>query len=591
MKSIIYRLLLLCLTISLSTNNSYAQTVNSENQSAKWASTYLNESDLWSVDLSIGAVQAIIGKDITAPYSPLIAAGAARQFSPLYTFRLNLSYGGLTRRTGLMSSIFSGGVDYLFNFSALNSFDENRKLNLYGVIGESFAVTSGSGRFKNFNVGARIEYATSNQISIFAEPALYFYDDGLDYSTNRRLCTVGNLKLGASYRFGSGLKLYQPSAYKDNIEELENRLIQKERMLSNLSEERGGLHAESHVNASKLTEVEQLQSNVKSYYNLNKFDNTFVALSAGSNYLHIHNGDDSYKNYTTTIALQYGKWFSPLYAIQANLSTDFNSHDIFYGTLSAEFMLNVGYWITQNIDQDISIIPITGLGIGLSPNTSDDDYGASPYFTCALQARYKINSQFDAYIEPRLHLFNSNLISSSFTSNRTPGAGIKIGFAYKLNSSRFTQHAYTDAVRAGQIQRRTNEIDQILTREKELRDSENAQAATVEEATSVKAVKLKQMSLYISFASHSSYIDSSQSQKLNIIGEWLQSNPNGSIQIISFSEDGYQTLNQERSEAIERFLATKYDLPHSSFSIVEPEEAGYANVNSTESIIIFNLNE
>ncbi len=564
--------------------------------------TYLKEADLWSIDLSVGARGVITEtkySDKANPWSAAASFSATRMLTPFSSARASLEYGGFGRYLADAQTGFAGGLDYLMNFTSLGTASHYLPVDIYGIVGTRVTVLDGA-FFKGANFGLKVQYNISKPFAVYFEPMFIAYDDRMDGSTEGAASIFSDLRVGATYRFGNGYVGFDPREDVD-MERIKMQNAKLESQIKTYKADKKGLSETSKKEYDLLKPLSTETKAHTAYYNAKPFDNTFLAVSVGGN-LRVSRDllSELMDSFTGNLAMQYGKWLTPIYAAQANVSWNWNNRGDAYGITTADFMINLNNYFTGTIDQNaFNFVPFAGVGMGYS-FTEGDDTDVTPIVAAGLQLQIILSKRVRIYGEGRLNIGNMNHMSGVYTSGHFISGTLRAGLSVKMFSPTFSEYNYTEGANAKKYAERNSSLEKILASETERRaPKKKAKAAPVAKkapapvaksepvAEAAEPIVIKQRVQEITFVSPNLELDLLQRSRLIYAALWLKESSDHVLSVVAFNYDNSDAYAENRAQTIKDYLVKECGVSSEQVNIQKAKDAGYADKESANAVIIF----
>ncbi len=309
----------------------------------------------------------------------LFSLGYGKMFTSVHGARLDINGGwALHNRTTDSYKRIGLQASYLFNLTSyLKGYDPSRLFELSTLLGLGYTYSKMDDK-STFNVaeihaGLQLKLKLIKSLNLTLEPTIALYSDGIDHYTKTNW---------HKYDVGYGAKI-------------------------------GLLY---DINRSSAT-----NKNSDPYQG-----DSFVSVAGGVQYQYsdIVKELGIFNSLGPHIALSLGKWLHPCYAVRGSLfygSNIWNSHYIYnddhevidsknlkssYIGTRIEGMVNILEFTNLDVKKYLSLSALAGLEVGamnkrdITQNVKFAYFG----FTTALQAKYKVNSKWGVFFEPRLSI-------------------------------------------------------------------------------------------------------------------------------------------------------------------------------------------
>ena len=309
----------------------------------------------------------------------IFSAGYGKMFTPVHGARLNLNGGwALHKRTSDSYMRIGLQASHLFNITAyMKGYNPSRMFELSTVLGLGYTyskmIDKSSFSVGEIHAGIQMRLRLMDNLSLMLEPAIGLYSDGIDHYTKTNW---------HKYDVGYGAKL--------------------------------GLIYDINKSASVSRKTKGTPGGI------------FVSLAGGIQYQYSNIVREmGIKNSLGPhISLSAGKWFLPYLGVRGSLfygGDTWNRNGIYNdeGTLIAENKLNCSYigarieamvnaleFAELDVNRWLAVSVIGGLEIAGMNKTDVTQNVKYTYlaFTGGLQAKYKVNSRWGVFVEPRLSL-------------------------------------------------------------------------------------------------------------------------------------------------------------------------------------------
>lgn len=557
--------------------------------------TTYNERDRWFISGGAGVQSLFGGEDISSGIiegiNPFLKLSAGRWFSHISAIRAGID-AGYVKDDVQRYPMVGFHVDYMADLISMFKYKEFCKVGLIGFLGMGYDYVASRpvdpfAGLLSLNFGLQLGYNISRQVSVFAEPSVKFTSDLFDGDIKSKKRFIGNATLGVTYRFGSGqFHRFIPAEHtvtdikqlKEDVNELQRLIVEKKDSIFTDN----GEYLPDKVSLTKGSSL--------AYYSDNFFDNIFV--SAGVSGGIVLGSEEGVKNVTPGINFSAGKWISPLWGAQLAMKYGYvNEFTTHYGIVSGEFMLDLssacaGY----NKKRLFSVVPLAGLGWMASKR--DGNFNGSMVFTAGIQGRFNVSSRFDVFAEGRGAVIADHIFSGMHNDCSHGILSLEIGTAYKFGGRKFKTHDFVAEEQVKELNARINSLRKELA----VLNSEDRNADMLEKDTLIEKMQSNsdngKLYLKIKFDAFSSYLDQTQVQNINHIGDWLTTEKLFTIKIIPFSDSSNnkkvdEILRMRRANAIIEVLTGKFGIDPGRIDIVSPEKIGYKDEEDNSTIILF----
>lgn len=211
-----------------------------------------------------------------------------------------------------------------------------------------------------------------------------------------------------------------------------------------------------------------------------------------------------------------------------------------------------------------------------------------------VQAVYNITPRWSVYLEPGL-LVQPKYYDVNDKDKLVPSFYLNAGVSYTFKDmfSKWDKDRKRDKqqVSAREFNRMNDQINAMRKQISELQE-ELKDAKVVDANQKVILEPMREMpSVSILFDAMGSFLSSSELEKLEDIGTWMQDHPN-SITIVPFADsqakdDAVQHVKTARTDAIRKVLTEKYGIDSKRILTAPAEKMGYVNKTGQEAMIIF----
>lgn len=345
---------------------------NMEFANKKWADNNF-------VELNIGVEDFLNREGSEMGLYKIFSAGYGKMFTPVHGARVNLNGGwALHKRTSDSYMRVGLQASHLFNITAyMKGYNPSRIFELSTVLGLGYTyskmIDKSSFNVGEIHAGIQMRLRLVDNLSLMLEPTIGLYSDGIDHYTKTNW---------HKYDVGYGAKL---------------GLIYDINKSASVSKKAGG-----------------------------NSGSTFVSLAGGIQYQYsdIVREMGIKNSLGPHISLSAGKWFLPYLGVRGSLfygGDTWNRNGIYNdeGTLIAENKLNCSYigarieamvnaleFAELDVNRWLAVSVIGGLEIAGMNKTDVTQNVKYTYlaFTGGLQAKYKVNSRWGVFVEPRLSL-------------------------------------------------------------------------------------------------------------------------------------------------------------------------------------------
>lgn len=281
---------------------------------------------------------------------------------------------------------------------------------------------------------------------------------------------------------------------------------------------------------------------------------------------------------------QYGRWFSPIFAVQGNLGQLFKS-DRMVTSVSVDFMTNLSNIFRYKEQRRVSILPFIGAGVYVDnwDRFITNKTRFYPGADVGAQLRVSATKSLDLILEARTSVsFDLYRKHTNGITNYTP---LKVGVSYKFNTSKKTRGRKKE-VEIPPVQ----DVVSILKEPEKVPETVQTAEAELSRILSdqeVLAPKSQARSVEIIFKEYSSFIDDVNRNIIEIVARWTKEQIDCRIEVLSFANKGSKTsLAKERCDAIVDLLK-KNGVSEDSISIISPQEKGYREVDSNKAMVIY----
>lgn len=556
-----------------------------------------NERDRWFVSGGAGMQSLFGGEDmssgITGGINPFLKLSAGRWFSHVSAIRVGVD-AGYVKDDVQNYPMVGFRADYMADLISMFRYKEFRRVDLIGFLGMGYDYVASRpidpfAGLLSLNFGVQAGYNISQQISIFAEPSVKFTSDLFDGDIKSKKRFIGNVTLGVTYRFGSG-------RFRQFIPD-ENNVIDIKQLTDNVSElqrlvaEKKGSGFTGSQNQIPDNSALFTDTNMhRTYYSDHFRDNIFI--SAGVSGGAILGSEGALTNVVPGVNLAAGKWISPLWgaqlAVNYGRAGEFTTH---YGSVTGEFLMDLssacaGY----NKNRKFSVVPLAGLGWLASKR--EGDFTGSMVFTAGLQGRFAISSGIDVFAEGRGLVIADHIFRGTNGECSHGIVSLQLGAAYKFGGRKFKIYDFVKEEQAKELNARINMLREELTALNA--EDEKSDTLKIDSLPDNALINDEDGRLYvkIKFDTFSSYLDQSQLQNVNHIGEWLGREKQFTIKVIPFSDSSNnrkvdEILRMRRANAIIEILTGKFDIDPDRIGIAMPEKMGYKDEDDNSTIILF----
>lgn len=345
---------------------------NMEFANKKWADNNF-------VELNIGVEDFLNREGSEMGLYKIFSAGYGKMFTPVHGARVNLNGGwALHKRTSDSYMRVGLQASHLFNITAyMKGYNPSRIFELSTVLGLGYTyskmIDKSSFNVGEIHAGIQMRLRLVDNLSLMLEPTIGLYSDGIDHYTKTNW---------HKYDVGYGAKL---------------GLIYDINKSASVSKKAGG-----------------------------NSGSTFVSLAGGIQYQYsdIVREMGIKNSLGPHIAASAGKWFLPYLGVRGSLfygGDTWNRHGVYnderilvaenklncsYIGARIEAMVNVLEFAELDVNRWLAVSVIGGLEIARMNKTDVTQSVKYTYlaFTGGLQAKYKVNSRWGVFVEPRLSL-------------------------------------------------------------------------------------------------------------------------------------------------------------------------------------------
>lgn len=283
-----------------------------------------------------------------------------------------------------------------------------------------------------------------------------------------------------------------------------------------------------------------------------------------------------------------GTWFNPRMGVKINLQAGKKKlegiQSVRYFSIGADYQFNL---LTIFGDYNESSPFLLNVSVGPAYNEikypkKHSDYTNTVSLNIGLQAGYDFSPRWGIYTE-----FMSYTMRKFYA-----GSGLFVGTDWTVGLRfRFNKHSYPNKqnrLQAEEIRRLNERVDELTAAYEQMKE-----LTPRSKAPDIKIPEKEIASIDIYFDEFSSFIGEEQLEKINVIGEWMKTNPDFNVSIVVFSDNltdkgTDEKLRSGRMQTIRNLLIDKYRIKANRIKTIRSEDIGYKNLTGCNAKIMFN---
>lgn len=307
----------------------------------------------------------------------------------------------------------------------------------------------------------------------------------------------------------------------------------------------------------------------------------YTSLSFGDQWLFNGNG------FTGTLKINGGTWFNKFWGLKITTQL---------GKLYRDSGNSTKHWQTS-LNATLNMLPVFGnynqntpfsfnLSTGLGYNMLRYRHNDTPNthtvsLNVGAQTGYDFNPHWGAFIEL------SGYLLPKYTNKESKFPVIlagdwNIGIQYKFTAKKSNCR----------IKELETQIDELNKKINYLIAKSEEKKVETEKSKVILAPKNEIASIDIYFDDFSAYLSEEQKKKMDVIGNWMTSNEDFSINVAVFTDNTQnpeisERIRKNRMEVIRSVIVEKYGVDPQRIHLIEAEKLGYKNLSGCNAKIIF----